>query len=137
MALGASKATLKERLSGLAEFRAVFERPDFLFGEWSAPPQQMPYFSFSPPARAFIEACNRLGWVTPTDWMKWLQTEEGKELSGNVAAIAAASAPQLENLLTALIRGERFCDGRLDKSFRKGILTAIVRRAEILLQKAD
>lgn len=35
-------------------------------------------------------------------------------------------------LLTTLIRSERFRDGTLESAFKRGLLTAIVRRATVL-----
>lgn len=94
----------------------------------------LPYCTYSHEAQEFVEAAYDLGWVTNLDWPEWMQTPEAVELLQNPAHIAGATADQLANLLTALIRRDRFCEGDLASTFNAGILTAIVRRAEALLQ---
>jgi hypothetical protein len=44
---------------------------------------------------------------------------------------------QLAKVLTVLIRQDRFDEGALQSAFDMGLLTAIIRRAEALLEERD
>lgn len=134
---------LKERLATLASYVEVFERPGFVFGEPRgleeiAPGQlTMPWVALSEPAGAFVEAAYDAGWVMKDfDWTAWKQTAEAALLL-DPDVIATASCIQLAKLLTTLIRGDRFAEGTLSGAYDRGILTAIVRRAEVLLVSRD
>ena len=62
-----------------------------------------------------------------------MQTPTGRRLTTTPTAIAEATSRQLQKLLTALIRGDRFCDGALAQAYDQGVLTAAVQRARDLL----
>ena len=68
-------------------------------------------------------------WVVPFDWGEWAQTPEGRRLLDGGDAIDAATAEDLARVLTTIIRSERFGDGQVERAYRTGLLTAIVRRA--------
>ena len=68
------------------------------------------------------------------DWRTWSFSEEAQDLNRNPARIAQASEGQLGKLLTVHIRNDRFHEGALNAAFEDGVLTAIVQRAEVLLQ---
>ena len=67
------------------------------------------------------------------DWGSWLQTPEGAALWDDPAALAAATPDQLEMLLTAIIRSDRFVEGSIAGAFESGLLVRIARRAGVLL----
>jgi Family of unknown function (DUF6508) len=73
--------------------------------------------------------------VKPVDWADWLQTSEAQSLASNPEAIAAATHHQLAKVLTVLMRQDRFDEGALQSAFEIGLLTAIVQRAEALLEE--
>jgi hypothetical protein len=76
-------------------------------------------------------------WIEPFDWPAWAQSAEGRALLGHPDAIASASAEGLRKLLTVYLRSERFGDGTLENVFRSGMLTAIVRRADVLARERE
>jgi hypothetical protein len=64
------------------------------------------------------------GLVVPFDWMAWdglLRYEGGHGLS--TAPVADAV-----RVVTATIRGERFCDGNIEAALRDGLLPAALDR---------
>jgi len=93
----------------------------------------MPTFSLTEVAESFVQTCCNDGWVLERfDWPKWVGTAEATALHANPELLAQASSDQLAKLLTALIRGERFCDGSLNVAYESGLLLAICRRAQKL-----
>ena len=50
--------------------------------------------------------------------------------------LQAASEEDLQHLLTAIVRGERFSDGTIEGAFESGMLLAITRRAQVLADEA-
>lgn len=130
--------TLGERLSLLARHLEAFEAPGLSFGTWEpswtdrAGIIHLGWYRPSPAAEAFLADVAEGGWVRPFDWMAWLETERGKELAGSPAAVASASADELGQLLTAIVRADRFSDGSLAGAYESGLLTAILRRAKAL-----
>jgi hypothetical protein len=130
--------TLAERLSLLARHLEAFEAPGLSFGTWEpswtdrAGIIHLGWYRPSPAAEAFLADVAEGGWVRPFDWMAWLETERGKELTGSPAAVASASADELGQLLTAIVRADRFSDGSLAGAYESGLLTAILRRAKAL-----
>jgi hypothetical protein len=133
--------SLTDRLRALASFRERFDDPNFVFGRWMGGDRlpdgsiRMPYYDLSPEVLAFTAAAAGAGWVTPAvDWMRWVGTDEAKRLLTEPSALAAATPADLERVLTALVRGERFNDGTLEGAWERGILTAVVRRAAELAE---
>lgn len=134
------KPPQKEQLEGLAAFLPHFENPDFSFGEWGGGQEsephhfQMPFFAYSEVASSFVQATYDLKWLDRTfDWGAWMQTEEAKSLRDNSEVLSAATPEQLSKLLTVLVRQNRFCEGALEGAFKAGLITAICRRAAVLL----
>lgn len=131
---------LRARLRGMACFVPVFTKPGFQFGTWDHPEPRtsgihvLPFCCLSDAGQEFYKAVYRLGWVTQFQWSEWMQTPEGRELTGSPSRIAEATPDQLAKVITAYVRGDRFTEGLLCSAFESGLLTAIVRRAEALLQ---
>lgn len=126
---------LQGPLRALSAFLPEFERPDFQFGHWKYPQSSEPgvlrvgHFVLGEAARAFIAAAYDFRWVhADFHWPSWQQTSEAAELQDNPATLAQATVPQLEKILTAIIRGKRFCDGLLASAYDTGLLTRILRR---------
>jgi hypothetical protein len=125
-----------ERMGGLAAFLPVFSAPDFSFGEWQAPePREegvtiLSYFAFSAEASGFIQATYSLGLIrTDLNWPSWHRTPDGHALISDPKRVASASAEELANVLTTLVRGDRFAEGALADAWESGVLLAVVRRA--------
>ena len=132
-------ADVDERLRRLARHLPVLESPDFEFGAWERPMTDadgvihVGWYVFSPQAEAFLADART--WVEPFDWPTWAASPEGQALLSGPEAVAAASAEDLGRLLTTFIRSERFGDGTLESAFKRGMLTAIARRAAALLSE--
>lgn len=128
--------TQAERLAGLAEFLPIFEAEGFTFGEWEGGEGQMPWFALSTDAERFVQAAYQLHWVVPGfDWTTWSRTAEAQALMADPKALNVATVEDLEHLLTVHVRQDRFSEGHLAETFESSHLTAIVRRADVLLQE--
>jgi hypothetical protein len=132
---------LAERLRRLGAWADRFADPAFTTGSW-VPSRtdahgviHMGWFEVSNGVQEFVSEMYALGWVHSFDWMAWLATEDGQRLSKSAGAITETTADQLANLLTAIIRGERFGDGQIEGAFESGILPAIAQRARALADR--
>jgi hypothetical protein len=131
--------TLHDRLRGLASFLPAFESAAFEFGKWSNPKSiehgvlTLPFFVLSQTATGFVKAAYDLRWVAlDFDWVTWKRTQEAQSLRDDPASLAKATSDQLAQLLTVIIRQDRFADGSLLASYESGLLTRILRRAAAL-----
>ena len=129
------------QLITLAHFVGTFSNPALSFGQWSQSNQTadgmpaIPSYHLSKEAMDFRNAVCDSGWMSRFDWPEWMATPEAKALFASPAGVTSASKDDLERMLTALVRGERFSAGTLGDAFDKGILTAIVKRAQTLLSE--
>ena len=123
---------LKDRLDALAAFLPVFEAPDFQFGRMTSPPGTHAYYALSEEASRFFEMCYDMKWMKSFDWGEWIQTPEAISLRDDPSSLEEATHEQLERLLTALIRQDRFVEGLLGCAFESGLLAKIVKRASVL-----
>ncbi len=137
-----SKLDVATRLAGLAEFLPIFTDPGFSEGRWKPEPgddvgevKQMAWFQYSPEVQRFHEMVYELEWIVVFDYGKWMNSEEARQFFTNPATIANASIVQLERLLTAIMRSDRFIEGAIATAFEDGHIPAIVRRADVLLQE--
>lgn len=133
---------LRARLEALAAFSKELDAPDFDAGHWhdsevrqtpDGEIRTMPWFELSGRAEAFTRTAAANDWVLPFDWMAWVETDEAKGLRDDRQALANATPDQLRHLLTAVIRAERFSDGSLEWAFQTGLMAAIARRAQTLI----
>ncbi len=131
-------APLPERLQPFAAWAVRFADPSFNLGAW-VPSRtradgviQVGWYEMGEAGQQFVSEMYELGWVYDFDWMKWLGTPQGQQLTRGPEPIATASAADLAKVLTAIIRSERFGDGQLEGAFESGILVAIARRAREL-----
>lgn len=119
-----------QRLRALVEFLPVFLAPGFEFGRYDA----RGYWDYSDASEEFIRAVYRHGWIdTGFDWSEWMGTDESRALREDSAVLAGATPQQLARLLTAYVRGDRFCEGALEGAFKSGLLVRILERATALL----
>jgi hypothetical protein len=132
-----------QRLRRLAAREAVFSSPEFSIGHWDGGYRtasgaiQMPYFVYSDVVDRFHRELGELGWVYPFDWGAWAGSPRGQELLVGPAAVATATAPELANLLTTIIRSDRFSEGTIADAFERGLMTAIARRAGELARESE
>ncbi|TXM97522.1 hypothetical protein FV242_31305 [Methylobacterium sp. WL64] len=116
----------------------MFADPTASVGVWCV--QDAPPGSFAPATfllnaevQRFVADCSTHGWVLGGfDWVAWAQTPEAQRLRDDPAALARAGEHQLAQLLTVVIRQERFVEGALAAAFAKGLILGILRRAEQL-----
>jgi hypothetical protein len=128
-----------ERLRALAALAPRLEAQDAAgqFGAW-VPSRQtapnawtMPYVEYGPLEQEFRAAIT--GWVRPDiDWMAWGETPDALALRREPARLERATAEDLDHLLTALVRGDRFNEGLLLDAFQEGLIARIARRAGAL-----
>jgi hypothetical protein len=134
----APKQSLKERTSRLTEFIPQFEVAGYSFGQSVGYEKEgntftIGYFKYSDEARLFIHAVYENDMVlTNFDWGEWSQTTEATQLRDNPDLLAAASFDQVLQLLTIVIRQDRFCDGCIADAYESGLLVNILRRMAVL-----
>ncbi len=134
-----NEPSFQARLKSLTRFVPAFIAPGFQFATLHKPPPEpsglieLPYYELSPEASAFVAAAHKFGWVTWMQWSAWRGTERTRALMESPDRIGEATPDELSRLLTVYIRGNRFNDGYLKSAFDSGVIVAIVKRAEDLL----
>ena len=130
----------KKQLQALANFWPVFANPKFVYETEDKHEKRadgvlvMPSSTLSSEAYAFHKMVYREGWILREfDWPEWAGTDEFNNLFGKKGAVAKASVQQLAQLLTTLVRKERFCSGTMASACSDGLLARITQRASILL----
>jgi Family of unknown function (DUF6508) len=133
--------TDQDRLRALAEFAKPFGNRAIKFGEWSAAsgsgtfddPISLPHYQLSDIGTSFYHMAYDSGWVdNALDWTAWAQSDEGRRFLHDVQYMGQANAQVLRNVLTAIVRGDRFCEGTLADAYDSGLLLAIAERAAVL-----
>lgn len=129
----------KEQIRALADFWPVFANPKFVYETEDKHEKRadgvlvMPSSTLSSEAYAFHKMVYREGWILREfDWPEWAGTDEFNNLFGKKGAVAKASVQQLAQLLTALTRKERFCEGTMASAYSDGLLARIMQRAGAL-----
>lgn len=126
-------------LEPLAGFLDDISQPDFSFGEWVPAERPAPgvvtmaYFAFSPTGLALIAA---MPIRADFDWTAWKDTDEGRRLLSDPAALAQATPDELVMVSTALLRSDRFTDGALANAWASGMIRGVVERAAALVGHA-
>lgn len=133
-----------EKLQALAAYLPMLESPDFNAGHIQDSVQTepgvftMPYADYSEEASEFVQAAYEHGWVLRNfSWGDWKQTEEAIKLRDDESALARATPQQLYQLLTVVIRQDRFCEGALLDAFESGLILRIVRRAADIVKAEE
>jgi hypothetical protein len=136
---GLNDPVLRVNLAAIASFADIFASVDFAFGRWSGRETTdgvatLPWVEWSHELEAFVQAAHDGGFVLEAfAWMDWKDSKEARRLRDSPGAVEKASARQLAQILTVLIRGERFSEGTLSGAFDSGLLQRIVRRAASLV----
>lgn len=94
---------------------------------------QMPWYEYPAEIDRFTSDMYAAKLVRSIDWMRWAGTPEAQRLLSDLTSIAEASHDDLIYLLTTIIRGERFSDGEIAGAYERGMLLAIAKRAQSLL----
>lgn len=96
---------------------------------------QMPYVVLTPPQEAFYAAAAT--WTSPFDWMKWSESGKGKALvKGEPGSIEKASDEELQKLLTAWIRSDRFYEGAFAGFCEQGLAGRVLQRIQVLEERS-
>ena len=125
----------------LAPWAARIRAPGFSFGTWHEMERRadgvstMPWFDFSADGMALLAAAGPF-LLPGFDWPAWIQTDEALRLRDDPDAIAAATPQQIAQLLTALIRQNRFVEGALEASYTSGLLGRLLDRVAELAETA-
>ena len=133
---------LRTRLAGLAAWEPILSSPDFAVGRWVVTEPdvngviQMPWFDYDAAILRFTTEMSELGWVRPIDWMTWAGTPKARRLLHDPTLVSRANVDDLTRLLTTIVRGDRFSEGEIAGAYEAGMLTAIARRAGVLLENA-
>ena len=131
----AGPVDFRRSLQTLATYAEVFAAPGFRTGDWEgAAPSgalgQMPYFAYSPLVVRFIaDACAWKWTLDQFDWTSWTKTEEFRRLTTDADVLASATPRQLQQLITTVLRQDRFAEGTLAEAFDTGLMLGITRRA--------
>jgi hypothetical protein len=133
-------ADLSGRLALLADRTlARLSRPDADGGAWvpsvkqASGYRQSGYYDPGPDLVAWVEACYELELVlSDFDWPEWSGTAEAASLRDDPEALANTTPIQLAQLITVLVREDRFCEGALGANFASGLLLRLTQRAAAL-----
>jgi hypothetical protein len=128
-------------LQALAAFGPELRDPDASAGKWSDQkgsgtiddPLAMPHYEQSDLLNRFEAMAYNAGWIQDFDWMEWSRGPEARRLMRDNASLARATVDQIANVITTLVRSDRFSEGALARSFEIGTLLALAERAEALL----
>jgi hypothetical protein len=130
------------QLRCLADWLPILETPGLSPGRWRGGDTDaqgiihMPWFEYDERIAGWPGACEGGTLIVMGfDWMTWLGTPEGRALSSDPAVIASAGSADLARLVTAIVRGDRFCEGNVAGAIERGFVTAICRRAAALLAR--
>jgi hypothetical protein len=66
------------------------------------------------------------------DWAAWAQTSRARALRDDPAVLASATEHELAQLLTLVIRQDRFCEGSLARVFESELILGVLLRAQQL-----
>lgn len=128
-------------LQALAAFGPQLRAPDASPGRWADQtgtgtlddPLTMPSFEMSDLLTRFETMTYDVGWVQDFDWMEWSRGSEAKMLLRGQASLADATADQIANVITSIVRSDRFNEGAIAGYFKDGVLLALAERAEALI----
>lgn len=85
---------------------------------------QLGYPHYSRRVDQIVALFYEIGVVFSFDWSSW----DGVDHYRGGAGLRAAPVAEAARLATAYVRGERFCDGLLDRAIRDGTFSAILER---------
>lgn len=114
------------QLDAVLKFLPIFERPEYVFGEWHSPAGQFPYYSMSREVLDFIQTLSAQEIIFPFDWPSW--QEEAAQYVSEPDAVERADLLTLRKLLTLHVRQDRFVEGHLAHMLETGHITALLRR---------
>ncbi|KAJ5367938.1 uncharacterized protein N7496_007698 [Penicillium cataractarum] len=69
------------------------------------------------------------------NWVAWIESDEATRLR-DPDGLDQATPAQLEKLLTAMIRSDRFADGTIEDAYSSGLIRRIAQRAAAIVQQS-
>jgi len=126
------------KLSRLASIAARFDDPNLVPANVTPERSTGKVWSLGPVDHSaevdeLVDIAYEDGWVRPEfDWGEWMATDEARTLRDDPTVMERATVQQLANLLTVIIRQERFADGSLLNAIESGLVQRILRRVRSL-----
>jgi len=124
-----------QQLDAILRFLPVFERPDYVFGEWHSSEGQLPYYSMSRETRTFVKALYDQQIIFSFDWTSW--QEETERYVSAPETLETTDLLVLRKLLTTHVRKDRFIEGHLASMLECGHITAILRRLKEIREQIE
>jgi hypothetical protein len=121
------------QLDAILRFLPIFERPNYVFGEWQYPQGRFPYCLTSSDVNDFDKVLYEQRIVIPFDWPSW--QEEAFRYHSDPDALETADLLTLSKLLTTHVRKDRFAEGHLASMLECGHITAILRRLKAIREE--
>lgn len=119
------------RLQILAAWTGVIGRPGYSAGEWISEPGMMPWFRYFPGTARFAEELASCQWTNPQS------APYDLAMIADLQAIGSANEAQIQAMLTAIVRIDRFNEGFLAQKLGDGTILAICRRAGVLADQSN
>ncbi|HRO15363.1 MAG TPA: DUF6508 domain-containing protein [Paracoccus sp. (in: a-proteobacteria)] len=122
----------------LAALAAFADRLGEPCGEWAGGEKLgensflMPWFDHSPMMTGFIGAACERGLVVPFDWPEWMGQGGDRLVHAPPEAMADYSLEDVQRVVTAILRADRFSEGALASAFEDGRMPALIRRLAAL-----
>jgi hypothetical protein len=119
-----SEATTQAHIDELLTFLPIFEQPEGPFVL-----EYTPYPQYAPEVQAFFSLAGGTFWsdfgYDPKTAYAMLEDDE---------QVRTATLEQIKTMLTACVRGERFCDGFWASMLEEGKIVKLLRRLQVLRQ---
>ena len=104
------------------------------FGEWKGGEKSpngsiaMPWCMFAPIVQKFLDAVYAIPIIIRFDWVEW---DEGQKIASDVDfEFDTLDIVKKCKLITAIVRGNRFCEGVLVSVFESGLIVKILKSIE-------
>ena len=135
----AKQTSSKNRLSRMATLATAF-RNNASDGHALQNAQQISSDSDAPShimsskvGEKFYKLCYADLWVdSDFPWIEWMDTPEANLLFADRVALQMASEVQISQMITAIIRGDRFSDGTLERAYDTGLIPSLFQRVKVL-----
>lgn len=125
-------------LLAVCTFARRFEEPDFVAGTWTPPSKgddgviQVGYWVASEDVAAWEQALYEHHVVIPFDWSEPAWARQMRRYYEDPDLLESADLATVRQVLTALVRAERFSEGTLAEAFEAGVPQAAMRRLQDL-----
>jgi len=118
-----------EAINQITSYIDYFSDSSNDFGGCSSDTSTLPYITYSSKVESFIQDLHILGFIIEFDWTAW---DKPKDVFENPQLIRSFEFKELEQLLTTIIRKERFSEGTLMSAINNGIILRILEQYRFL-----